>query len=142
MDVERADGRADLADQEIRGPERGVVALAPEHTDSAFELGEVAEQRAAAAHLAAVEARATDAVGLDVDRLLGDAGRVAEHVHEQVVAADLAEEPLVVPGLLVAPDRPVGEPTGGKATGRDQAEMGHPRPDPPGETRGDRAAER
>src|SRR5881409_4449522 len=122
MDVERADGRADLADQEIRGPERGVVALAPEHTDSAFELGEVAEQRAAAAHLAAVEARATDAVGLDVDGLFGDAGRVAEHVDQQVVAADLGGRRIISPGLLVTPDGPVAEPAGGEAAGRDRSE--------------------
>ena len=43
--------------------------------------------------------------------------RSLEHVHEQVVAADLAKEPLVVPGLLVAPDRPVGE-TGGRESHR------------------------
>src|SRR5262245_55272955 len=87
MHVERADRRADLADQQVGRTERGVVLLAPEQADAAVELREIAQQRAAAAHLAAVEARAADAVRLDVERLVGDAGRIAEHVDEQVVAA-------------------------------------------------------
>src|SRR5438094_8879307 len=101
MDVERADGRADVADQEIRGPERGVVALAPEHTDSAFELGEVAEQRAAADHLADVEARATEAVGPDVDGLIGGAERGAEYVNQPVDEAYFGENSHVPHSLLV-----------------------------------------
>src|SRR3989442_1156022 len=103
VDVERADGGANLADQEIGGAERGVVPLAPQEPDPAGELGEIAQERAAAAHLAAVEARAADAVGLDVDGLFGDVGRIAEHVHEQVVAADLAEKPPLVPPPPLAP---------------------------------------
>ena len=54
--VERAHGLADLADQELRRPELGVVALAPEKADparTATELGEIAEECAAPAHLAA-----------------------------------------------------------------------------------------
>jgi hypothetical protein len=43
MDVEGADGCADLADQEIGGPERRVVPLAPQHADPARQLGEVAQ---------------------------------------------------------------------------------------------------
>src|SRR3989441_3803113 len=111
--VERSDGRADLADQEIRRPEGRVVALAPEQPEPTGEPGQVAQERPAAAHLAAVEARSTNTVGLEVYGLLGDAGRIAEHVDEQVVAADLAEELLVVPRLLVAPGRTLAEAAGG-----------------------------
>src|SRR5262245_25609551 len=110
--VERADRLADLADQELSRSELGVVPLAPEEADPArgvAKLGEVAEERPAAAHLAAVEAGPADAVDLDVERLLADAPGIAEHVDEQVVPANLAEQPLVVPGFLVAPGRPVAE---------------------------------
>src|SRR5688572_30342822 len=117
MQIERADGLADLADQQAGGAERGVVALAPQQPDSTGEVGEVGQEGAAAAYLAAVEAGTTDPLGLDVHRLLGDAGRVAEHVDEQVVAADLAEQALVVPGLLVATDRPLAEATRREAAG-------------------------
>src|SRR4030095_13355866 len=64
MHVERADGLADLADQEGGGPELGIVPLAPEKSDptaGASELREVGQQCPAAAHLAAVEARSADA---------------------------------------------------------------------------------
>src|SRR6185369_8644934 len=111
VQVEGADGLPDLADQEIRRAERRVVALAPQQPNATAEVGEIVQERAAAAHLAAVEAGAPHAVDLDVDRLLGEAGRVAEHVHQQVVTTDLAEEALVVAGLLVAADRPVAEAT-------------------------------
>src|SRR5947209_3897502 len=129
--VERANGRADLADEQVRGPKRGIVALTPEQPDptggsgchATFpEVGQVVQERSAAADLPAVEAGATDAGGLNVQRVLGDAGRIAEHVDEQVVAADLAEEPLVVAGLPVAPGRPVPKAARGEATGRDQAQ--------------------
>src|SRR5438552_4917170 len=54
MDVQRpADSRADLADQQIGGAERGVVARAPEHAKLAAQRREVAEQRPARAPLAA-----------------------------------------------------------------------------------------
>src|SRR5713101_2709092 len=92
--VERAHGLADLANQQICGPERGIVALTPEQPDPTAELREVAQERPAAAHLAAVEAGPADARGLDVHRVLGDAILLAKHVDEQVVAADLPEERL------------------------------------------------
>src|SRR6516164_1554411 len=114
--------------------------MAPQRADPARELGEIAQERTAGADFAAVEARATHAVGLNVDRLFCDAGRVAQHVHEQVVATDLAEEALVVPGFLVAPDRPLAEAARGEAAGGDQAQMAHALSEPPGEARGDRAA--
>src|SRR5215475_2306537 len=101
VQVERAHGRADLADEERRGTERRVVPLTPQHAQLAPEVREIAEQRAAAADLAAVEARAADAVHLDIHRLLADAGRIAQHVHEQVVPADLAEERGIVAGFAV-----------------------------------------
>src|SRR5438105_3119785 len=107
--VERADRLTDLADQEIGGPERGVVLLTPEQSNAAGELCEVAEERPAAAHLAAVEAGTPDAVRLDVERVLGDARRIAQHVDEQVVTADLTEERFVVTGVLVASRRPLAE---------------------------------
>src|SRR5262249_31386705 len=110
--IERAYGFADLADQELSRPELGIVPLAPEKADparAAAQLSEVAEERAAAAHLAAVAAGPADALDLDVERLLADASGIAEHVYEQVVPADLTEEPLVAPGFLVAPGRPVPE---------------------------------
>src|SRR5205823_2017818 len=46
--VERADRLTDLADQEIGGPERGVVLLTPEQSNATGELREVAEERPAA----------------------------------------------------------------------------------------------
>src|SRR5438445_9097197 len=140
--VEYADGLADLADQELGGAEGRIVALAPEQADATPESREVAEERPAGADLAAVEAGATDTGGLDVHRLLGDARRVAQHVDEQVVAADLAEQRLVVAGLLVAADRPLAEAARRKAAGRDEAQVRHARPQPQGEVRGDGAAER
>src|SRR5919106_3001030 len=140
--VERADGSADLADQQVGGSERRIVALAPEQPNPTAELSEVAQERTAAAHLAAVEAGSSDARGLDVYRLLADARRVAEHVDEQVVTADLAEALLVVPGVPVAAGRPLAEASRGEAAGGDQAQVRHPWTEPPGEVRGDRAAER
>src|SRR3989454_6290287 len=140
--VERADGLADLADQSTGGPKRGIVALAPEEPDSTAELSEVAEERPAGADLAAVEAGATNAAGLDVHGLLGDARRILEHVDEQVVAADLAEARLVVTRLLVAPDRALAEAAQRKAAGRDETEVGHARTDPQSEVGGDGPAER
>ena len=57
--------------------------------------------------------------GHDFSRVLVKAtvhGRIgAQHVDEQVVMADLAEESLVVPGFLVAPRRPIPEAARGKA---------------------------
>src|SRR2546421_8177507 len=140
--VERADGLADLADQETGGAERGIVALAPEQADATLQSREVAEERPAGADLAAVEAGATHTGGLDVHGLLGDARRVAQHVDEQVVATDLAEQRLVVAGLLVAADRPLAEAARRKAAGRDEAQVRHARPQPQGEVRGDGPAER
>src|SRR3989442_3997821 len=89
--VERADGLADLADQQMGGPKRGIVALAPEEPDSTAELSEVAEERPAGADLAAVEAGATNAAGLDVHGLLRHPRRVPEQVYEQDVAAESPE---------------------------------------------------
>ena len=91
-----------------------MVAHAPQKSDPATgftpaELGEIAQQRAAAAHLAAVEAGAPDALGLDVHRLFGHARRIAEHVDEQVVTADLAEQLLVVARIAIAPGRTLAE---------------------------------
>src|SRR5713226_917448 len=141
MHVERADGLADLADQQVGGPERGIVALTPEQPDPTGELSEVAQERPAAAHLAAVEAGSANTVGLDVHRVLADAIFLAEHVDEQVVTADLAEEPLIVPCLSVAPGRPVAKASRGEAGGRDQAQVGHPARQPRGKVRGDGPAE-
>src|SRR5256885_17150381 len=108
------------------GPKRGIVALAPEEPDSTAELSEVAEERPAGADLAAVEAGATNAAGLDVHGLLGDARRILEHVDEQVVAADLAEARLVLTPLLVAPGRARARAAPPKAPGRDATEGGSP----------------
>src|SRR5207245_5930843 len=94
------------------------------------------------AHLAAVEAGATDILDLDVHGLLAHARGIAQHVDEQVVAADLAESRLVVARLLVALRRPVAEAPRGEAAGRDQAQVCHPARSPPGQVRGDGAAER
>src|SRR6266536_2632526 len=69
VEVEGADGLPDLADQEVRGTERRIVALAPEEPDPAAQHAEVAQQRAAAADFAAIEAALSDAVDLDVERL-------------------------------------------------------------------------
>src|SRR5215470_6028830 len=104
----------DLADQEVRGTERGIVALAPEEAEPAAERAEIAQQRAAAADLAAIEAAFSDAVDLDVERLLGDARRVAQHIDQQVVAADLAEELVVVARFPVAARRAVAEAARGE----------------------------
>src|SRR5207245_11515925 len=76
--------------------------------------------------LAAVEAGASDVFYLDVHGLLAHARGIAQHVDEQVVAADLAESRLVVARLLVALRRPVAEPPRGEAAGRDQAQVCHP----------------
>src|SRR5215468_2921109 len=102
MHIEGADGAADLLDQEVGGTEWEVVSFAPEHAHLATDAREITEKRAAAADFPAVEARMADAVRVDVDGLLGDAGGIAQHVDEQVVAADLAEEFLVVSRLAVA----------------------------------------
>src|SRR5207244_8029451 len=118
VQVERADGGANLADQELGGPERRVVALAPEQPHPAGERGEVAQQRSPTAHLAAVEAGAADVLDLDVHGLLAHARGIAQHVDEQVVAADLAESRLVVARLLVDLSRPVDEAPRGVAAGR------------------------
>src|SRR4029077_1798595 len=102
----------DLADQQLGRPERGVVVLAPQQADLPApprDLGQVAEQGAAGADLPAVEAGSAYALDLDVERLLGHAGLVAQHVHQQVVAADLAEEAVVAARFLVALDRPLPE---------------------------------
>src|SRR5262245_31786497 len=142
VQIQRTHGRADLADEERRGAERRVVPLAPEHAQLASQLREIAEQRAAAADLAAVEARAADVVDLDVECLLADAGRIAQHVDQQVVTADLAEEGGIVAGLTIAADRPLAKAARGEAARRDQGEVSHPRPEAPGQVRGDGAAER
>src|SRR5262245_32236997 len=56
VDVERAAHcLADLPDQQIGGPERGIVALAPEQPDPTAKLAQIAQERSPAAHLAAVE---------------------------------------------------------------------------------------
>src|SRR5207248_9769891 len=123
-------------------PEGRVVARAPQHPEATAQRGEITEERAAGAHLAAVEARVADALGLDVERLLGDAGRVAQHVDEQVVAADLAKFLLVAAGLPVAADRALAEAPRGKARGRDETQVRHPGTEPAREVRGDRRAER
>src|SRR2546427_13067864 len=115
------------------GPKRGIVALAPEEPDSTAELSEVAEERPAGADLAAVEAGATNAAGLDVHGLLGDARRVPEHVDEQVVAADLAEARLLVTRLPVGPDRPPPGAAPRKAARGDQAQGAGPADRPPRE---------
>src|SRR5512144_2076535 len=145
MQVEAGDGGLDLADQQARGPERGVVALAPQQADppsAPRHLREIAEQRAAAADFSTIEARSSHAVHLDVDRLLGDARRIAQHVDQQVVAADLAEEPLVAARLSVAADGPLPELAHREAAGRDEGEVAHPRPQPPGHVGRDRGPER
>src|SRR5437870_2039349 len=114
MEIEVGHGGADLADQHIRWTKRRVVALAPEQSNPTagrtpltlrHEVREIVEQRPAATDLATVEPRVPHAVRLDVDRLLGDARRIAEHVDQQVVAADLAEQRIVVAGLSVASRR-------------------------------------
>ena len=92
VQVEVAHGPADLADQEPSRAKGRVVSLAPEQADLALEMCEIVQQRAAAAHLTTVEARAADVVDLDVQRVLVDAGLIAEHVDEQVVATNLAEQ--------------------------------------------------
>src|SRR6266403_3247465 len=142
VNVEHADGVADLADQELGGAECGIVALAPEQADATPESREVAEERPAGADLAAVEAGTTHTAGLDVHGLLGNARRVAQHVDEQVVATDLAEQRLVVARLLVAADRPLAEAAPRKAAGRDEAQVRHARPQAQGEVRGDGPTER
>src|SRR5947209_8603830 len=104
-----AHGRADFADQQIGGAEVRIVSRTPEEAELARQRGEVAEERAARADLAAVEARVADALDLDVDGLLGDARGIAQHVDAEVVAADLAKALLVVARVLVAPDRALAE---------------------------------
>src|SRR2546425_3414276 len=99
------------------GPKRGIVALAPQQPDPTAELSEVAEERPAGADLAAVEAGATNAAGLDVHGLLGDARRILEHVDEQVVAADLAEARPLATRLLVAPEPALARAAQRKAAG-------------------------
>src|SRR3989442_230848 len=132
MEIEIGPGGADLADQHIRGTKRRVIALAPEQPDPTadrspltlrHEVCEVVEERPAAADLATVEPRVPHAVRLDVDRLLGDARRIAEHVDQQVVAADLAEQRIVVAGLSVASRRSLGIAAWRESRRRDQAEM-------------------
>src|SRR6266542_6827833 len=137
VQVEGADGLADLPDEELGGSELRVVALAPEETDLARERGQVAEQGAPAAHLAAVEAGAPDTIGLDVQSVLRDARGVAQHIDEQVVAADLPEERLVVSRLPVAPGGPLPERSRRESGRRDEAEMRHARGEPTGEVGGD-----
>src|SRR4029453_17788330 len=68
VQVEAAHGLADLADQKRRGAKDRVVSLAPQQADLALEMREIIQQRAAAAHLATVEARAADVVDLDVQQ--------------------------------------------------------------------------
>src|SRR5262245_20658687 len=109
MQVERAHRAPDLADQQARRAERGVVALTPQQPDPTGQPGQVAEQRPAPAHLAAVEAGAPDALRLDVDRLLGDARRVAQHVDEQIVTTDLPEARVGVARRPVASCGPLSE---------------------------------
>src|SRR3989442_8138976 len=113
------------------GPKRGIVPLAPQQPDPTPESGEVAEERPAGADLAAVEAGSTNAAGLDVHGLLGDARRILEHVDEQVVAADLAEQGLLVARLLVAPGRALAEAAQRKTAGGDHAHVRDPRARPP-----------
>src|SRR6266498_5452573 len=141
VQVEGADGPADLADQEVGGSELRVVALAPEETYLAGELREVAEQGAAGAHLAAVEAGAPDAISLDVEGVLRDARGIAQHIDEQVVAADLPEERLVVSRFPVTPRGPLPEGPRRESGRRDEAEMRHARGETTGEVGGDGRAE-
>src|SRR5262245_54393702 len=122
-----------LPEQEVGGPERGIVALAPQHPDPATELTQIVQERSPAAHLAAVESGVAYTVGLDVHRFLGGTRGIAEHVDQEVVAADLAEERVVPLGALVAPGRPVAEASGGEARGRDQTQVGYPGREAPGE---------
>src|SRR6202011_2983755 len=122
-----------LADQQARGPERGGVALAPQQADlpaPTRDLGEIAQERPAAADLPAIEARSPPALHLDVEGLLAHARRIAQHVHQQVVVADLAEEPVVAARLLVALDRPLAELPRGESAGGDDREVAHPWPQP------------
>src|SRR5437762_10664451 len=139
--VEHADGLANLADQKLGRAEGGIVALAPEQADATLQSSEVAEERPAGADLAAVEAGATHTAGLDVHGLLGDARRVAQHVDEQVVAADLAEQRLVVARLLVASRRSLAEAARRETRGGDQAQVCHARGEPARQARGDGGAE-
>ena len=90
----------DLADQQVCRPERGIIAFTPEQTDSTGELREVRKEGPTPANLAAVETGPTHAVGLDVHRFLGEVRGIAQHVHEQVVAGDLAEKALVAAAAL------------------------------------------
>src|SRR3989442_3577346 len=123
------------------GPKRGIVPLAPQQPDPTPESGEVAEERPAGADLAAVEAGSTNAAGLDVHGLLGDARRILEHVDEQVVAADVAEQGLGVARLLVSPERALAAAPQRKAAGRDETKDGHTRTGPQSEVSGERTAE-
>src|SRR5262245_59770853 len=142
MHVQRADRVADLADEQIGRTERRVVSLAPQQANATGEMGEIVEQRPPAAHLAAVESRPAHQVDLDVERLLSDARLVAQHVHEQVVAADLAKQLRVVTGCPVALRGAIAEATCREAAGRDQTEMGDPRAEATGQIGRDRPAER
>src|ERR1700687_1442486 len=142
--VQIRDRGLDLADQQLRGPERRVVVLAPPQADlpaPASDLGQVAEQGTAGADLATVEAGSPHALHLDIERLLGHARLFAQHVHQQVVAADLAEEPIVAARLLVAADRPLPELARGNPAGRDDRQVAHARSEPPRHARRDGGAE-
>src|SRR5690242_14626401 len=109
MHVDAGRGLADLADQQARRTKRRIVTLAPEQPQPAAQRREIAEQGAAGADLAAVEARAMHAPRLNIHGLVVDARGIAQHVDEQIVAANLAEELLVVAGLSVAARGPVAE---------------------------------
>src|SRR5260370_16773183 len=65
VEVEGADGLPDLADQEVRGTERGIVALAPEEADPAAERPQIAHQRPPPADFAPIEPPFSAPVDLD-----------------------------------------------------------------------------
>src|SRR5713226_3567896 len=119
-----------------------MVPHAPQHAKAALQAREIVEERSAPADLSAIEAGVTDGVRLDVDGVVGDARRVAQHVDEEVVAANLPEEPLIVARLAVAARGSLGKGARRESGGRDEAQVGYAWPEAPRQVRGNGPAER
>src|SRR6266581_3131486 len=141
MEIEMADHAADLSDEEIGGTKRRIVPHAPQQAHAAIEAREIVQEGPASADLPAVEARVAYAVRLDVHGLLGDAGGIAQHVDEEVVAADLPEKLLIIARLAVAARGPLAEGARREARGRNETQVGDAGPEAPRQVRGNGPAE-
>ncbi len=119
MQVEIAHYRANLIELVGCRAMGRIVLLPPQYTEFAGHFGKVGGQGAPTAHFAAVEPRVAHAIRLDVNGFLCGTLRVAQHIHKQIVPADVPEQRFVAIGRFVAAGRPPGVGLRWQASGGD-----------------------